>query len=168
MNCTKCGALLPEGADCCENCGHIQNTGVKRENVVTGLVGAFLGSLLGAGCIILLSQLGYIASVSGLVLAVCTLKGYELLGGRLSGKGIVICIILMLVTPYIADRIDWAIVIMQEWSDYGVTLGEAFAVFPELIAEGAIEMGAYIKNLLMIYGFAALGAFTTLRNTFKK
>ena len=168
MKCSKCGVEVPEGTVRCDHCGFPIKSGEKRENIIAGIVGAFLGALIGAACIILISMLGCIASVSGLILAVCSLKGYELLGGRLSGKGIVICIILMLVTPYIADRIDWAIVIMQEWSDYGVTFGEAFAVFPDLIAEGAIEMGAYIKNLLMIYGFAALGAFTTLRNTFKK
>lgn len=171
MNCTNCGNKLENGAERCEVCG--QNVPVKektgkKENFVTGLVGAFLGALLGGGCIILLSQLGYVASLSGLILAVCTLKGYELLGGKLSTKGIIVAIILVLVTPYLADRIDWAILVMQEWADYGVTFGEAFAVIPELVAEGAIEQGAYIKNLLMIYGFAALGAFSTLKNAFKK
>ena len=168
MKCHKCGNPIIEGTERCENCGFPVKSKEKRENVVTGMVGALIGAVLGAGCIILLSQLGYIASVSGLVLAVCTLKGYELLGGRLSGKGIALCIILMVVTPYVADRLDWAIVIMQEWADYGVTFGEAFAVVPELLADGSIEMFDYIKNLLMIYGFAALGAFSTLRNTLKK
>ena len=168
MKCNHCGSAVPEGTERCENCGFPVKPAEKRENVITGFVGALLGALLGAGCIILLSQLGYIASVSGLVLAVCTLKGYELLGGKLSGKGIVVCIILMLITPYFADRIDWAIVIMQEWEAYGVTFGEAFAAVPELLADGSIEMGTYLKTLLMIYGFALLGAFTTLRNTLRK
>ncbi len=168
MNCHKCGNPLPEGTKRCEQCGFPVKTVEKKENVLTGLVGAIIGALIGAVCIILLSQLGYIASVSGLVLAVCTLKGYELLAGKLSGKGIVISILLMAVTPYIADRMDWAILLMQEWADYGVTFGEAFAVVPELLLDGTIEMGVYIKNLLMIYAFAILGAFTTLRNAMKK
>lgn len=168
MNCHKCGKPVEEGTEICENCGsNIQRKGI-RENVISGTVGALIGAVLGAGCIILLSQLGYIASVSGLILSVCTLKGYELLGGKLSGKGILICVALMLLTPYIADRMDWAIFIMQEWADYGVTFGQAFAVVPELLADGSIEMFAYIKNLLMIYGFALLGAFSTLRSTVKK
>jgi len=168
MNCHKCGNPLPEGTTRCENCGFPVKTVEKKENVVTGVVGAVIGALIGAVCIILLSQLGYIASVSGLVLAVCTLKGYELLAGKLSGKGIVISILLMAVTPYIADRIDWAILVMQEWAAYGVTFAEAFAFVPELLLDGTIEMGVYIKNLLMIYAFAILGAFTTLRNAMKK
>ena len=168
MNCSKCGSEIPDGMDRCENCGNGAAVAVKRENMVTGAVGALLGAVLGGGSIILLSQLGYIASVSGLILAVCTLKGYELLGGRLSKKGIVISIVLMLVTPYLADRLDWAIVIMQAWADYNVTFAEAFAVMPELLADGTIEMAEYVKNLLMIYGFVLLGAFSTLKNTLKK
>lgn len=168
MKCKHCGSEVTEGTERCESCGFPVKAAEKRENVVTGIVGALIGAVIGALCIILLSQLGYIASVSGLVLAVCTLKGYELLGGKLSGKGIVMCMLLMLITPYIADRIDWAIVIIGEWADYGVTFGEAFAAVPELLADGSIEMGTYIKTLLMIYGFALLGAFSTLRNTLKK
>ena len=168
MKCHKCGNPLPEGTNRCEQCGFPVKVREKKENVVAGVLGAVVGALIGGGSIILLSQLGYIASVSGLILAVCTLKGYELLGGKLSGKGIAISILLMLLTPYLADRIDWAILIMQEWADYGVTFGEAFGIFPELLKDGTVEMGMYIKNLVMIYGFALLGAFTTLKNTLKK
>lgn len=171
MKCSNCGNEIESGAMKCMACGQAVpvETGTERnENVVTGLVGACIGAVIGGISIILLSQLGYIASVSGLILAVCTLKGYELLGGGLSKKGIAVSIILMLVTPYLADRIDWAIVLTQQWVDYGVTFGESFALIPELVAEGAIEQGEYIKNLLMIYGFAVLGAFSTLKNTFKK
>ncbi len=183
MNCPTCGELLEENAKFCGKCGNaipsaaspVAETTVtetpaaeqKPENVFTGIVGALIGAAIGAGAIILLSQLGYIASLSGLVLAVCTLKGYELLGGRQSVKGIIICIALMLITPYIADRIDWAIVVAREFAAEGVTFGEAFAVIPELIGEG-IESADYIKNLLMIYGFTALGAFGTIRGLFKK
>ena len=168
MICSKCGNEVPEGTRRCDSCGFPMKTRENRENVVAGVVGAVIGALIGGGCIILVSQLGYIASVSGLILAICTLKGYELLAGRLSGKGIGICVFLMLVTPYLADRIDWAILIMQEWEEYGVTFAEAFHIFPELLKDGTVVVEEYIKNLLMIYGFAVLGAFSTLRNAVKK
>ena len=167
MNCKNCGNEIPDGQKQCGSCGEV-TAAEKRENVVTGIVGAIIGAAIGAGSIIGLSQLGYIASVSGLILAVCTLKGYELLGGKLSKKGILISVALMLLMPYIADRLDWAIVIKQAWAEYGVTFGEAFAAVPELLADGSIEMGDYVKNLLMIYGFVALGAFSTLKKAFKK
>lgn len=168
MNCNKCGSPVPERAKRCDQCGFPIKPMKKKENVIAGVVGALVGALIGGASIILISQLGYIASISGLVLAVCTLKGYELLGGKLSGKGIAISIILMILTPYIADHIDWAIMIMQAWADYGVTFGEAFAIFPELLKDGTVEVGEYIKNLLMTYGFALIGAFSVVRNSLKK
>jgi len=189
MNCEKCGKPL-SGTAFCEYCGHPttekntvieqipaaqpvaeQQTAIaaeKPENVVTGTVGALIGAAIGGASIILLSQLGYIASISGLILAICTLKGYELLGGKLSVKGMIISLVLMAIMPYLADRIDWAIVVMQAYADEGVTFSESFAAIPFLIEEGAIEQGEYIKNLLFIYGFALLGAFSTVRSFFKK
>lgn len=181
MNCEKCGKPL-SGTAFCEHCGHTSETksvpaeqapvqqtpAAKPENVVTGIVGALIGAAIGGGSIILLSQLGYVAAVSGLILAICTLKGYELLGGKLSAKGIIISLVLMLVMPYLADRLDWAIVVMNAYASEGVTLGQAFAAIPALIEEGMIEQGEYIKSLLMIYGFVALGAFSTVYNLFKK
>ncbi len=52
----------------------------RKENVLAGLVGAFLGSLIGVACIVGIGQMGYVASISGLVMAVCAIKGYSLLG----------------------------------------------------------------------------------------
>ena len=37
-----------------------------RDNVIAGTVGAFLGSLIGVACIVILSKLGYVSAVSGL------------------------------------------------------------------------------------------------------
>ena len=189
MNCEKCGAALG-GASFCEFCGapvpeNIRNSAVpaaeqpaaavravetvgKPENVITGAVGALIGAAIGGASIILLNRLGYVASISGLILAVCALKGYELLGNRLSAKGIVISVLLMLATPYLADRLDWALLAMEAYEEYGITFAEAFRLVPELIKEGAIEQGEYIKNLLMIYGFAALGAVSTVARFAKK
>ena len=168
MMCSKCGNTVPEDMLRCDQCGFPLKPKTKRENVLAGGVGAFLGAVIGAACIILTSQLGYIASIFGLILAVCTLKGYELLGGKLSGKGILISILIMAVTPYLADRIDWAILIMQEWKQYDISFADAFAVFPEILKDGAVDLGDYMKNLLMVYGFTLLGAFATIRNALGK
>lgn len=193
MNCPKCGVTVAGNAAFCEYCGHslqpqetetIQQTCsdpaqqppvetqqpaapvAKPENLVTGIVGAILGALIGGLCILLLSQLGYVAAVSGLVLAVCTLKGYELLGNKLSTKGIIICIVLMLVTPYIADRIDWAIMLVNELGSSEISFAEAFAAIPDLVELGYAE--GYWVNLAMLYVFVVLGGAATVWNKFKK
>lgn len=182
MICENCGTTIPEGNTTCAFCGQaVSQTNATQatvqaqtaaiveppvENMVLGIVGAVIGAVLGAASIILFSRLGYVAAISGFILAFCTFKGYSLLGKNLSTKGIIICLILILITPFIADRIDWAILVQQNFSGY--TLGEAFMAVPEFIEAGAIEMSDYILNLVMIYGFAALGAFDTVKKNFQK
>ena len=47
----------------------------KVENRVSGTVGAFLFALVGGAIYFALWQVGYIASISGLIAVVCALKG---------------------------------------------------------------------------------------------
>ena len=172
MFCPQCGKEVPEGLSLCQECGAQMPVSreatvelQKPENVLTGTVGAILGAVIGAVAIVLLSQLGFVAAVSGLILAVCTFKGYELLGGRLTTRGIIIGCVLILATPYVADRIDWAIVLMQKHSN--VTFAEAFAAVPKLLEEGYIVPEAYWTSLIMVYVFAILGAAGTVWSAIK-
>ena len=137
------------------------------ENMILGIVGALIGALLGGASIVLLSQMGYVASISGVILAFCTLKGYELLAKGLSKKGIVICIVLMVLAPFIADWICWALVLMEAWADYGVTFAEAFVTIPALLEDGTIAMEDYLMDLGMLYLFVVLGGFYTVRNALR-
>lgn len=180
MNCNHCGNPLEDGAESCSFCGQPVTPEVtvlpvqtavtvepRKENVLTGIVGALLGAAIGGIVIILLSQIGLVASISGLLLAVCTLKGYELLGRKLSIKGVIICLVLIIITPYLADRLDWAMILRDSW-DNEITLAEAFIIVPEVIAMDAEIKAEYIKCLVLLYVFAAMGAFGTIRDLFKK
>ena len=133
----------------------------KKENVVAGVVGALLGSLLGVLSIIILSRLGYVAAISGVIMAVGVLKGYELLGGKLTKKGIVIGVIIMLVMTYVGDRLDWAIVIYNELGDY-YSFFDCYRLLPIMLEEEMIEMGSYIGNLVLIYIFLLIGAVPSI------
>ena len=163
-------------AKVCEHCGvETAATAIgveleKPENVVTGTVGALLGALIGAIVIILFSRMGLVASVSGIILAVCTLKGYELLGGKLTKKGIVIAVLLMAVVPYVADRIEWAFIVLEQAQSEGLdwTFGECFQVIPQMIEEGYIEKDVYATNLVKLYVFTAVGVLASLFGNKKK
>ena len=141
-----------------------QQEHVKTESLIGGIVGALLGTLIGVLSIILLSQLGYVAALSGVLMAVCTLKGYELLGKKLSTKGIVICCILMILMTYVGDRLDWAIVIARELA---VDFGTAYQSVPYLLQIGVLDSAAYWGNLLLVYLFVLLGAVPTIMNIMK-
>ena len=136
----------------------------KHENVIGGLVGALVGSIVGALAIVLFSRLNLVSAISGIVMAVCTLKGYELLGGKLSVKGIILSALVMLLMVYVGDRADWAIVIMNELNTDFFT---GFRALPELIEIGAVESGKYWANLAMVYVFAAVGAIPTILSNLK-
>lgn len=152
--CDECFAALQQEL---ETANHIAAN--KKENVIGGVVGAFLGSLLGAVCIILVSQLGYVAAISGLVMAICTLKGYTLLGGKLTAKGIVISVVIMLLMTYMADRLDWAIVVARELEE---DLFVSYQAIPELISAEVIAASDYYANLGMVYLFLVVGAVPTV------
>lgn len=136
----------------------------KKENVVGGVVGALLGSLLGVVVIILLSRMGYVAALSGVIMAVGVLKGYELLGGKLTTKGIVISAVIMLVMTYVGDRLDWAIVLLGEGggSKAGFNLFDCYRMLPRLLEYGNVEMSSYIGNLALLYIFLLVGAIPTV------
>jgi len=142
----------------------------KKENIVGGIVGALLGSLVGVLCIIVLSRLGYVAALSGAVMAIGVLKGYELLGGKLTTKGTVISIIIMLVMTYVGDRLDWAIVLMGEGggADAGYNLFDCYRLVSYALQMEMIEMTAYIGNLVLLYVFLLLGAVPTIMSKVKE
>ncbi|MBD5170105.1 MAG: hypothetical protein HDT20_08340 [Oscillibacter sp.] len=131
----------------------------KKENVVGGIVGAFLGSLLGVACIVIVGQMGYVASICGLVMAVCSLKGYELLSGGMSKKGAVISSVVILLMTYLAHQLDWAISVASAW-DEGIF--DCFRAIPYLREAGYIEGGSYWGGLAMLYIFTLVGAVPTV------
>ena len=130
-----------------------------------GVVGALIGSLLGAASIILLSQLGYVAAISGVIMAVCTLKGYELLGGKLTKKGVIISVVIMIVMTYVGDRVDWAIMIAREL-ETDVFFG--YRLVPFLLSEEVIDMANYVQNLVLLYALLLVGAIPTISNAMRK
>lgn len=190
MKCKKCGAEVASSASFCEYCGapveksaepvYMENPPVqsqtvnpsieekppKKKNLLLGIVGGLIGAALGGASIILVSQMGYVASLCGVLLAFCTLKGYELLGGKPDIPGLLICLALILVTPYLADRIQWAMMVMDAFHD--ATFMQAFSAVPALLSEGAIESSVYWSSLGQIYLFTAIGAVSIVWSAFKR
>ncbi|MCM1058568.1 MAG: hypothetical protein NC517_13340 [Firmicutes bacterium] len=140
----------------------------KKENVVGGVIGALIGSLVGVLCIVLLGQLGYVAALSGVVMAFGALKGYELLGGKLTKKGIVISVVIMLIMAYVGDRLDLAIRLMQELGTGSANLFDCYRAIPRFLKAELIDVEAYARNLIMLYAFLLLGAVPTIRSRAKE
>lgn len=137
------------------------------ENVVLGLIGALVGALLGGASIILLSRLGYIASVSGVLIAFGTLGGYKLLGKGMSKIGMMICIVLMLITPFAAYNLDLVLQLHEEIRGYGFTMGDTVKFMVELMQNDGELLFTYVKELAMLYLFMVLGAFGIVKREIK-
>ncbi len=129
-----------------------------ERNVAMGILGACLGGLAGGVAYILLGKMGVFASLASVVLAYCTLWFCRLMGGKLKTDTLLVCIVVLLVTPYLSYRIDWAMAIMkaQQWGFW-----EAFRKVHAVVAERGVQ-GTFWKDLIFFYAFTATCVFAIL------
>lgn len=142
-----------------------------KENVLLGTVGAVLGSTVGVVAIVLLDRLGFVAAFSGVVMAAGTILLYEKFANGLSIKGIIICIVVMVLMILLAENIAVSIAIMQELEKtYNIKLnfGDVFGNLYKWITDGIVDGGTYARSLVMVYLFNALGAFGIIKSSFDK
>ena len=85
----------------------------KQGNLLTGILGAFLGALIGTALWVLVGVWGYVASIVAWLTAFLAGKGYDLLHGR-PGKAKAITIIVMLILSICVGTVGTATVIMVQ------------------------------------------------------
>ena len=135
------------------------------ENIFAGMVGALLGSIVGGIAIVILGQLGFVAAIAGFIMAYCCIKGYELLAGHFSIKGVIVCSIIMIFMVYVSKKVDWAITIA---STLEVTFFEAYRMIFNLIVGGVIEVWTFAFDFITTYLFTALGAIPFMVNELRQ
>lgn len=138
-------------------------------NVLGGIVGALLGSLLGVLAWVIIYQLGYISVISGVIMAMCALKGYELFGGRVTKLSIVLCTILSAVMLIFAEQICLAIDLCNAYPGE-VGFFEAFRIVPYFVMEYASDFAGVFADvaigLVCVVGSAiAIGVQTYKEKT---
>jgi hypothetical protein len=146
---------------------------VNNENVIAGIVGAMLFSLVGGLLWFLLYQVNFFSSISGLVGVVCANFGYILFARKESKKGVVISIIAavlsILIAWYLCLSLD-CYYAFQTWYDneqidYTITYAQAVKIAYTFLAEPMIA-GEYFKDLAIGLALCALGAFRYVKNSF--
>lgn len=149
----------------------------KKESFIPGIIGAFLGSIIGAVVAILVGQLGYVSVWSGLIMGICTFKGYEILGKKFSIKGAIACFLIMAGMVYLANRIDYCIALAgdlnrpefadlkeelrQAWG-MNATFFDIFRRFADLVKAELVSTSTYYRNLVLLYIFSGIGAAIAL------
>lgn len=142
----------------------------QKSNIVLGIVGAFIGAAIGGALWVFVSQLGYISGIVGLAIAGLAVYGYEKLGGRLTIPGVIISILMIIATVYIAQNISFALDIKSLLSEYGVdySFSSCYQMIPEFLSEDKEIFDSYITDLVTGYAFTAAASFYTIYASFKK
>ena len=144
----------------------------KEENVVAGIVGAFLFSLAGGIIWFLLYQVGILAAFSGIIGVVCAIKGYAIFGKRESTKGIIISTVIAFIVLVLAWYLCLSYDVYDAYQlwyeeghvDFTLTFFESVANAHLFLEEPEIA-SAYFKDLGLGVLFAFMGCFRLLRNT---
>lgn len=146
----------------------------KRENIIAGIVGAFLFSLAGAVVWVILDLIGFYASISGVIAAVCAIQGYKVFSGKLTRKGVIIgavVALLVLVLAWYGCFIKDVYLACQEWYadgeiDYMPSYFECFRFGHEFLEDSEIAV-EYFKGLGIGLLFAAIGSAGYIVGAFK-
>lgn len=187
--CTECGTEITSGRwalvngtayylhDSCAqkvardiDADNMQRAEEDNGSYLLGLVGALGGSTLGAVLWAIVLNMGYVASLVGLVIGWLAEKGYNLLKGK-QGKAKVAILILaiifgVLLGTFGADAFT-LVGMVHDGELPGFALSDIPMIIIVLMAEDAEYRGAMLSNILMGLLFAALGVFALLRKTGK-
>lgn len=136
----------------------------KRENIVTGIVGALLGSIIGVISIVIVGQLGYVAVIPGIIMGVCTVKGYSLMAGKLSKAGAVISAVIMLLMTYVASVLDIYVYYLRQSSDAITHMEELM----QLIIEYTLTETEFRFEFLKLLLFTVIGAVPAMVGLFRQ
>lgn len=153
--------------EACDEC-HQRLSGIVEEfkaerdttgSYAKGALGAAVGGLIGIIPWVLIGMLGYVAAISGLIMAWLSYKGYQLAHGR-RGKGMVwVLIVVLFVFTYVGVMVS-SLVSYAVQMGYELT-GEAFLLMLTLpfSPDGAVFWGQIALGWL----FAGLGSFGLIR-----
>lgn len=129
------------------------------ENVIAGLVGALLFSLIGVVLYVVIYQFNIIAGICGLVMFVLASFGYGVFSkskNKGSIPGLIISIIVTIVMIFVAEYFCLALEIYKVYSDFGVTIFDAIGATPDFLSSPEIsEAVAHDLTYAYLFGFIA-------------
>ena len=148
-----------------------QTNAATHENVLMGIVGAFVFSLAGGLVYFLLYLVGFLASISGVVGVFCAITGYRIFAKKESIKGVIISAVIALLVIVLAWYLCFAMDIQDAFKywfeigdiDYTISFSEAVSLVPTFLSDEPEIAAEYIKDLLFSIVFAIIGGFSCFR-----
>ena len=177
----RCWELIDGIAHCMHNtCAEkvsreiADNNETRKEEALgsygTGLVGALIGATIGAVLWAIVLNLGYVASIVGLVIGFLAEKGYNLLRGK-QGKGKIAILIVSIIFGVVVGTFAADVFTLASMINNGeilLTYGDIPRMLMTLLAEDAEYVSAVTSNILMGLLFAGIGVFALLRKAGKE
>ncbi len=138
-------------------------------NVLAGIVGAFLFSIIGGALYFLIYQGGYIAGICGLVIFVLANFGYGLFArtkNKYSVVALISSVVVMVVMIFVAEYLCLSYEIFTVYKDLDITFFDAVRATPEFMTYPEVTQ-AVIGDLALAYLFGFLAIITNVINVFK-
>ena len=132
----------------------------REENFLLGIIGAVIGAIIGGAVALLVARLGYVSVLAGAALGFCTIKGYEILGKKLSKKGVVVSAILMVLTVFLVNQLDYVLALMSELD---LPFGMSWTIVNEATFQGDVPDNFYL-NLGLLAVFTLGGAWISVKS----
>lgn len=137
----------------------------------TGLIGALLGSAIGSVVWAIVLNMGYVASLVGLLIGWLAEKGYNLMKGKQGKAKVVILIVAVIIGVllgnFLADYITLAQMVrsgeLEDW-----TMGEIPLLIFLLLVGDPEYLSATVITVLQGLLFAGLGVFALIRKAGKE
>ena len=132
----------------------------RKENFLLGIVGAVIGVIIGGAVALLVARLGYVSVLAGIALGFCTIKGYEILGKKLTKKGVVVSAVLMILTVFLVNQLDNVLFFMDE---YALPFDVTWGLFNEETFKGNVPEN-YFLELGKLAVFTLGGAWISVQS----
>lgn len=144
---------------------------IKKDsgNVIAGIVGAFLLSIIGLVLYVIIYQFNIIAGVCGLVMFVLAMFGYDLFAkpkNKGSAAGIVTAIIISIVMIFAAEYCCLVLEVYKVSADYGFTIFDAIRFTPDFLSNSEVK-DAMIHDLSMAYIFSFIATIGSVVGSVK-
>ena len=138
------------------------------ENIILGYVGAIIGAVIGISLWIFCGYFGIIPGMVGFIFAFLTIKGYMLLSGSISRKGLIGCIVICILMIVLAE---FGVVMLTIYIDGNIhNLSEIIKNVPNYISSEKLAL-KMIRNVLFgifTFGVGCFGIFFRLWNQTKQ
>ncbi len=142
----------------------VQQQSRSGSNYWMGLLGAVLGTLVGLIPWILISRLGYFASVFGYLIGLCAKKGYELCRGKLGRPKLFILIACAVLGIVLAEYVD-ILIQVAELAEHGLGFGELLSFTTALILWEPAVLTEFLVNAGLGLVFALAGLWSVFAQT---